>query len=280
MASGGQLFCGGAAVFSLGIFVMAQTEVLYGIHPVCEALRAGRRRVFGLYTLNRPSRRLQAALELARQAQVVVETLSGGQLQALAGTPQHQGLAARVGPYPFADLQSALANPAAGRHQPLVVILDNVVDPHNLGALVRTGHCAGVAAMVIPKDRAAAPTPAVSKASAGALEHVRLVQVTNIAGTLRTLKARGFWAVGLDRAGGRSVFELDLRGPAAIVVGGEGRGIRPLVKTHCDFLAAIPQMGRIDSLNASVAGAIAIYEALRQRLGGTPLPATTGSPLP
>lgn len=280
MASGRRLFWGAAAVFRLGIFVMAQTEVLYGIHPVCEALRAGRRRVFGLYALSRPSRRVLAALELARQAQVAVETLSGDQLQTLAGTPQHQGLAARVGAYPFAHLQSALDNPACGGDQPLVLVLDSVVDPHNLGALVRTGHCAGVAAMVIPKDRAAAPTPAVSKASAGALEHVRLVRVTNIAATLRTLKARGFWTVGLDRAGGRSVFELDLRGPTAIVVGGEGRGIRPLVKSHCDFLAAIPQMGRIDSLNASVAGAIAIYEALRQRLGGTPLPANTGSPLP
>ena len=175
---------------------MAQTEVLYGIHPVCEALRAGRRRVFGLYALSRPSQRVQAALQLARQAQVAVETISADQLQALAGTPQHQGLAARVGTYPFADLQSVLDKPAAGGVQPLVVILDNVVDPHNLGALVRTGHCAGVAAMVIPKDRAAAPTPAVSKISAGALEHIRLVRVTNVAGTLRTLKTRGFWAVG------------------------------------------------------------------------------------
>ena len=211
---------------------MAQTEVLYGIHPVCEALRAGRRRVFGLYALSRPSQRVQAALQQARQAQVAVETLSGDQLQALAGTPQHQGLAARVGAYPFADLQNVLDNPAAGGVQPLVVILDNVVDPHNLGALVRTGHCAGVAAMVIPKDRAAAPTPAVSKISAGALEHVRLVRVTNVAGTLRALKALGFWAVGLDRGGDRSAVR---NGPAgsdgqswsAARVGASGRWSRP-----------------------------------------------------
>jgi 23S rRNA (guanosine2251-2'-O)-methyltransferase len=134
--------------------------------------------------------------------------------------------------------------------------------------------------MVIPKDRAAAPTPTVSKASAGALEHVRLVRVANIAAALRKLKDRGFWVVGMDRAGDRSVFDMDLRGPTAIVVGGEGRGIRPLVKTHCDFLVSIPQLGRIDSLNASVAGAIVIYEALRQRLGGIPLPRTPGAPLP
>jgi 23S rRNA (guanosine2251-2'-O)-methyltransferase len=280
MASGRQLFWGGAAVFSLGIFVMTQTEVLYGIHPVCEALRAGRRKVVALYAVNRPSQRVQAAVQLARQAQVAVETLSGDQLQALAGTPQHQGLAARVGGYPFADLPTALDHPAEGGAEPLVVILDNVVDPHNLGALIRTGHCAGVAAMVIPKDRAAAPTPTVSKASAGALEHVRLVRVANIAAALRKLKDRGFWVVGMDRAGDRSVFDMDLRGPTAIVVGGEGRGIRPLVKTHCDFLVSIPQLGRIDSLNASVAGAIVIYEALRQRLGGIPLPRTPGAPLP
>ncbi|MFY9944114.1 MAG: 23S rRNA (guanosine(2251)-2'-O)-methyltransferase RlmB [Desulfobacterales bacterium] len=259
---------------------MAKTEVLYGIHPVCEALRAGRRKVLALYAVNRPSQRVQAAVQLARQAQVAVETLSGDQLQALAGTPQHQGLAARVGAYPFADLPTALDHPAEGGAEPLVVILDNVVDPHNLGALIRTGHCAGVAAMVIPRDRAAAPTPTVSKASAGALEHVRLVRVANIAAALRKLKDRGFWVVGMDRAGDRSVFDMDLRGPTAIVVGGEGRGIRPLVKTHCDFLVSIPQLGRIDSLNASVAGAIVIYEALRQRLGGIPLPRTPGAPLP
>lgn len=259
---------------------MAKTEVLYGIHPVCEALRAGRRKVVTLYAVNRPSQRVQTAVDLARQGKVAVETLSGDQLQALAGTPQHQGLAARVGAYPFADMQTALDDPAAGATEPLVVVLDNVVDPHNLGALIRTGHCAGVAAIVIPKDRAAAPTPTVSKASAGALEHVRLVRVTNVVGALRQLKDRGFWVVGMDRAGDCSVFEMDLRGPTAIVVGGEGRGIRPLVKTHCDFLVSIPQMGRIDSLNASVAGAIVIYEVLRQRLGGTPLPRKTGPPLP
>jgi 23S rRNA (guanosine2251-2'-O)-methyltransferase len=262
------------------MFAMVKTEVLYGIHPVCEALRAGRRKVLALYAHSHPSQRVQAAVQLARQANVAVETLSGDQLQALAGTPQHQGLAAKVGAYPFADMQTALDNPADGETKPLVVILDNVVDPHNLGALVRTGHCAGVAAIVIPKDRAAAPTPTVSKASAGALEHVRLVRVTNIAAALRELKDRGFWVVGMDRAGNCSVFEMDLRGPTAIVVGGEGRGIRPLVKTHCDFLVSIPQLGRIDSLNASVAGAIVIYEALRQRLGGSPLPRNIGPRLP
>lgn len=259
---------------------MAKTEVLYGIHPVVEALKAGRREVLTLYAVPHPSPRVQAAVDLARERQVAVQTLSGDRLQTLAGSPLHQGLAARVGVYPFSDLNAALETPVCGQIAPLVLILDNVVDPHNLGALVRTGHCAGVAAVLIPKNRAAAPSPAVSKASAGALEHVRLVRVTNVASALRELKAKGFWVVGMDRRADCSVFEMDLKGPTAIVVGGEGKGIRPLVKAHCDFLVSIPQLGQIDSLNASVAGAIVMYEALRQRSGGQPLPQKANPSVP
>jgi 23S rRNA (guanosine2251-2'-O)-methyltransferase len=143
--------------------------------------------------------------------------------------------------------------------------LDNLVDPHNLGAIVRTALCAGLFAVIIPKDRSVPPTPAVSKASAGALEHVCLVSVTNLADTAQKLKQRGVWVVGLDGQARQSVFDADFKGPLALVVGSEEKGIRPRVKKQCDYLVSIPQFGRISSLNASVAAGVVIYEALRQR---------------
>ena len=146
-----------------------------------------------------------------------------------------------------------------------ILILDQVVDTHNLGALIRTAVCAGVQAVILPKDRSALPTPAVSKASAGAMEHMKIVQVVNIVNTIKELKQEGLWIAGLDSEGEKSVFDADFTIPTALVIGGEEKGIRPLVKKHCDFLVSIPQKGPIDSLNASVAGAIVMVEVLRQR---------------
>jgi len=134
-----------------------------------------------------------------------------------------------------------------------------------LGALLRTALCAGVDGIVIPKDRSALPTPAVSKASAGALEHSSLARVTNMVNTIKHLKEKGLWILGLDRIAEQSVFSSDLKGSIALVVGGEAKGIRPLVKKHCDMLMSIPQSSRINSLNASAAGAVVMYEAFRQR---------------
>jgi 23S rRNA (guanosine2251-2'-O)-methyltransferase len=154
---------------------------------------------------------------------------------------------------------------ADGSCPPWLLILDGVVDPQNLGALMRTAVCAGMGAVVLPKDRSARPGPAVSRASAGALEHARLAVVTNIVATIQALKPLGLWIVGLDKDDGQPLFASDLSGPLAIVVGAEGKGIRPLVRRHCDFLVAVPQVGPIDSINASVAGAVVIYESWRQR---------------
>jgi 23S rRNA (guanosine2251-2'-O)-methyltransferase len=146
-----------------------------------------------------------------------------------------------------------------------ILALDHIVDPHNLGAVLRTALCSGVAAVLIPKDRSAPPTPVVSKISAGALEHIQLVQVTNLARSLELLKSMGLWVVGLDRDAEHRVFGLDLDMPLVLVVGGEEKGIRPLVRKACDILVSIPQSGPLDSLNASVAAAIALYEICRQR---------------
>jgi len=143
--------------------------------------------------------------------------------------------------------------------------LDSISDPQNLGAILRTAQCAGIEAVILPKDRSVRPTPTVSKASAGALEHSRLVQVTNLAHTLTELKTGGFWVAGSDVSGGRTLYDCDLTGPLVLVIGSEGRGIRPLVRQTCDFLLTIPQVGAVGSLNASAAAAVSLYEAFRQR---------------
>ena len=147
-----------------------------------------------------------------------------------------------------------------------LIILDNVVDPHNLGAIIRSALAVDVDGIIIPKDRAVGPTPAVSKASAGMLEHASLSRVTNIVATIKILKEKGLWLFGLDSAATQSLYDSDLSGAAALIVGGEEKGIRPLVKKNCDVLLSIPQSERVESLNASVAAAVAMYEVFRQRL--------------
>lgn len=240
-------------------------EVLYGFHPVMEALRAGRRRVRAvLVSQRRGDRRVEALIAAAETRQIPLQRVSPAELTALAG-PHHQGVAARVSPLAALDLDGLCNALADGSCPPWLLILDGVVDPQNLGALVRTAVCAGLGAVVLPKDRAARPGPAVSRASAGALEHARLAVVTNIVAALQALKPLGLWVAGLDKDGGGSLFASDLSGPLAVVVGAEGKGIRPLVRRYCDFLVAVPQVGPIDSLNASVAGAVVIYESWRQR---------------
>jgi 23S rRNA (guanosine2251-2'-O)-methyltransferase len=158
-----------------------------------------------------------------------------------------------------------LAAAEASGRPPLVVLLDGVEDPHNLGAVVRSAHALGAHGVVLPRDRAAGVTPAAAKASAGAVEHVAIVRVTNLVRALEELKEAGLWAVGAVPEGERDIASVDLRGPTALVLGGEGQGIRPLVQRTCDHLVRIPMLGRVGSLNASAAAAIALYEAVRQR---------------
>jgi 23S rRNA (guanosine2251-2'-O)-methyltransferase len=243
-------------------------EILYGIHPVTEAIRAGRRKMLTLFLAEKGSPRLASLTDLAGSAGIPVEKRSAADLNAMAGAGGHQGVAARVGPFPLPDLSAPqqvtdLSDLSGG--PPFLLLLDSILDPQNLGALLRTAVCAGVDGVILPKNRSAAPSPAVSKASAGALEHARLFQTTNLVRAMEMLKAAGLWITGLDRSGDRSIYRCDFTGPVALVIGGEEKGIRHLVKQHCDFLATIPQAGPIDSLNASAAGAVALYEAFRQR---------------
>lgn len=241
-------------------------EVLYGFHPVAEALSAGRRTIHTVM-MDRTARseRQIRVVELAQRCRIALETRTFEQISALTGSDRHQGIAASVSPLPIDSMQSIVS--AAGQDDGacLVVLLDSIVDPNNLGAIVRTAHCVGADAIVIPKDRAVGATPAVAKASAGALEHMRLCRVTNLVKAIEWLKKQAVWVAGLAMQADQTIFQADLKGPLALVVGGEEKGLRPLVRQHCDYLVSIPLRGHVDSLNASVAAAVVLYEAFRQR---------------
>jgi len=243
-----------------------KTELIYGFHPVNEALKAARRQIYKLFLAkDKKAERYESLVTTARALGIFVEMVNASQLAHMAGSDAHQGIGAETGPYPFAQLSDITDVPEFIASNPFLLLLDNVLDPHNLGALVRTALCAGVNGVVIPKDRAAAPTPLVSKTSAGAIEHVRIARVTNMASTINSLKESGLWIAGMDKSAEKSIFDSNLSGPTAVVIGGEENGIRPLVKKQCDFLMSIPQIGQFDSLNASVAGAVVLYETFRQR---------------
>jgi 23S rRNA (guanosine2251-2'-O)-methyltransferase len=240
-----------------------KTEILFGIHPVTESLNAQRRRFTEIYIKDKPSKRLETVAAIAESYRVPVRKLSVPQLTSLSGTDMHQGICARVSPYPLAEISDMMNR--SGSSPIFLLILDSIEDPHNLGALIRTGLCTGADGMIIPKNRSASPNPVVSKASAGALEHLLLAQVTNLANTMDRLKEKGLWITGMDISAEQTIFTADFTGPLAVVIGGEEKGIRPLVKTRCDFLVSIPQKGPVASLNASAAGAVAMYEVFRQR---------------
>ena len=255
-----------------------KTEILYGVHAVQEALAAGRRDLFEVYVdrSHAASGRLPAILAVAEARGIEIKRMDAAQMASLSGTSAHQGVAARASVYGGHEF-SSLLDPAGWSESGLFLALDQIVDPHNLGAVLRTALCAGVEAVLVPKDRSAPPTPAVSRISAGALEHIRLVPVTNLVRALETLKGKGRWVAGLDRSAAASIFHADLTMPLVLVIGGEGRGMRPLVRRTCDLLVSIPQTGPLDSLNASVAAGIALFEIGRQR-GADRRPGSGGLP--
>jgi 23S rRNA (guanosine2251-2'-O)-methyltransferase len=244
-----------------------KTEILYGSHPVLEALRAGRRQIIELYVvLGRPAPLQTDIVRLAQQRRIPIRKVTPAQLESYTGTDVHQKIGAKVTAVAADDLNRLLTRPSDPGTDPFYLLLDGVVDPRNLGALVRTAVCIGATAVITPKDRSAPFSAAAAKASAGAVEHARLCRVTNMRATVTALKKRGVWIVGLDRDGDASIYESDFTMPLGLVVGGEQKGLRPLVKKHCDFLVHIPQKGPVDSLNAAVAGAVAMYEIFRQKM--------------
>lgn len=239
-------------------------DILYGVHPVGEAFHAGRRTILEIVTSGRkPGPKIRELISRAKDSKIPVKQETKETLNRLAGSENHQGVAARVSPYPVVDWPELITESSGPC---IFLLLDSIADPQNLGALIRTALCAGVKAVVIPKDRSAGPTPAVSKASAGALEHISLAQVTNLVYIMKDLKKIGAWITGLEAAGRQSIYATDFTGTAAIVIGGEADGLRPLVRRECDFLARIPMADTaVNSLNAAVAGGVVLYEAFRQQ---------------
>ncbi|MBN8714972.1 MAG: 23S rRNA (guanosine(2251)-2'-O)-methyltransferase RlmB [Xanthomonadales bacterium] len=239
---------------------------IVGINPVDSALRNDPAAVRELLLEGgRRNPRVQELAERARQLHIAVRQVERAELERHAAAARHQGVAVRCELAPVVqetDLSALLARDGA---QTLVLVLDGVTDPHNLGACLRCAAAAKATAVVVPKDRAVGLTPVVRRAAAGGAELVPLVAVTNLARTLRELKAAGVWITGLAGGGGQSIHAVDLHGPTALVLGGEGDGLRRLTRELCDFVAEIPMPGAMESLNVSVATGIALFEALRQR---------------
>ncbi len=238
-------------------------EMLYGRNAVLEALRAGRRRAYTLAVAAgaRAEGTLGTILELARERELPVTEVERQELDRLA--EGHQGVALEASPYPYEDFDALVARSGPGA---LYLLLDLIEDPQNLGTLLRTAEATQVAGVVLPERRAAGVTPAVSNASAGAVEHLPVAQVTNLVQAMEALRAAGVWLAGLEDVPEAGLYdEADWRGPMALVVGSEGRGMRRLVREHCDFLVRLPMAGRINSLNAAVAGSIVLYHAWRRR---------------
>lgn len=232
--------------------------LLSGIHPVVEALRTGRPLDRILVAQGAGGPRLQEIIDLARRASVAVRFEPRSALDRLAGSPAHQGVVAMGAARKYADLDAAIT-------AELVVVLDGVEDPHNLGAIVRTAHAAGAGAVVIPERRAASVTDVVAKAAAGALEHLPIVRVTNVNRTLEDFKQRGYWIYGLDERGPELYTAVDYAAPTVLVLGGEGKGLHEQVRKHCDMLVRIPMAGQISSLNVSVAAGIFLFEWRRRK---------------
>lgn len=256
-------------------------DLIIGKNACLEALRSGRK-IRGVLLQKRgkgnpgrtdaaagspPDGALKGIAELAAERGVPVEYREKRELDRLADGIVHQGVIARAEEYRYSNVEDILALAEEKGETPFLILLDGIEDPHNLGAILRTAECAGAHGVIIPKNRAAAVNETVRRTSAGAAEYVRVAQVTNLSSTIEELKRQGVWIYACDMDGS-TCWDMDLTGPLAIVIGSEGRGISRLVREKCDFVLSIPLAGEINSLNASNAAAVIMYEAVRQRIGG------------
>ena len=246
---------------------MSETLYIGGFHAVAAALESGTARpIEVLLASHRQDERSRRILELAKAHAIPVQRRGKDELDLLAPELRHQGVLAAMPPSHLDQFsgEDVLNAPAADR---LLLVLDGVTDPHNLGACLRTAEAAGVVAVVVPKDRASGLTPVVRKVAAGSAERVALLPVTNLARTLEQLKDKGYWITGLAGEAEESLFDVDLTGPVVLVLGAEGEGMRRLTREACHRLVKIPMQGQAESLNVSVAAAVCLFEAVRQRKG-------------
>jgi 23S rRNA (guanosine2251-2'-O)-methyltransferase len=239
---------------------------IYGIHPVVGALKK-RPKALHRLLVSRSSGGddFKRIISAATASRIPVTTLPVKELSQLCKTEQHQGIAAEIEPFPLMFLEHALALWKKQGDKALFLVLDAIQDPQNFGSLIRTAYCCGANGVIFPQDRSASLTGAVAKASSGAIEHIPLCQVVNIASTLDMLKTEGIWIVGTAPRASSTLYEFDFNLHLALVIGGEAKGMRQLVAKKCDFSVSIPMKGEMDSLNAAVAGAVVLFEIMRQR---------------
>lgn len=241
------------------------SDYIIGRQPVLEALKSSQPIETIMILHGTIGGSLEQIKGLSRKQGIPIKEISREHLKELVGDTLTQGVIATISSYKYVEVDEILAIAKKRDEQPFILVLDEIEDPHNLGALIRTAECAGVHGIIILKHHAASVNTIVTKVSAGATAHISIARVTNITQMLDELKVSGVWIAGVDMDGDRFYYELDYSGALALVIGNEGRGIRRLVKQRCDFLVKIPMYGKIESLNASVAGALVMFEAAKAR---------------
>ncbi len=240
-------------------------DKLAGVNSIMEALRAGRK-IHKIYIQEgREGKRIEELTNLAASRGIYMQYVEKQRLDKMYTQTNHQGIVAQVESYQYSDIEEVLELAAMQGEAPFILILDGIEDPQNLGSIIRTAECAGVHGLVIPRHNSVEVTDTVARASAGAVEYMKIVQETNVVNTINYLKKQGLWVIGADMTGDRNYYTASMPSPTVLVIGGEGRGMRRLVKENCDIIVKIPMVGRIESLNASVAAALLIYEVVRQR---------------
>ncbi|MFC0212840.1 23S rRNA (guanosine(2251)-2'-O)-methyltransferase RlmB [Paenibacillus chartarius] len=244
---------------------MADEEYIGGKHSVLEALKSGRT-INKIWIAENAQKHLaQPIAAEAKSHGIVVQFVDKRKLDQMTDNMQHQGVVAQVAAYRYAEVDEILERAAAKGEAPFLLLLDEIEDPHNLGSILRTAECTGVHGVIIPKRRSVGLTATVSKTSAGAVEYVPVARVTNLAQTIEDLKKKGVWIAGTDVAAKQQVYDTDFKIPIAVVIGNEAKGVGRLIKESCDFLVKLPMFGQLNSLNASVAAGVLMYEVVRQR---------------
>ena len=241
------------------------TDLIEGRNAISEALKSGRTLDKVFVADGDTDRALSRLAALAREAGAAVVQVDRRRLDQMSQTHAHQGIIAQAAAHSYATVEEILQRAADRGEAPLLILCDELSDPHNLGAILRTAECAGAHGVIIPKRRSVGLTAVVAKTSAGAVEHMPVARVSNLASTIEDLKRQGIWVFGTDAAGTTDLYHADFQGPTAIVIGSEGFGMSRLVAERCDLLLSIPMKGQINSLNASSAAAVLLYEAVRQR---------------
>ncbi|MGL6015584.1 MAG: 23S rRNA (guanosine(2251)-2'-O)-methyltransferase RlmB [Selenomonadaceae bacterium] len=254
-----------AEIYEAAPAVQLPSDVVIGRNAVTEALRSGRSINKILVAQGERQGSIKEVIALAKEKGIILQETEYRRLDEIAMGLRHQGVVAYAAPVDYVDLDDMLEAAAAKGEPPFLILLDELEDPHNLGAILRTADAAGVHGVLIPKRRSCPLSATVAKTSAGAVEYVPVARIGNVAQTIKLLKEKNMWVVGADMDGDKEYYEADLTGALVLVVGSEGRGISRLAKEHCDFLVRLPMNGHINSLNASVASSILMYESVKQR---------------